>query len=262
MSKKRYIDTKFWDDNYIIDLDPIEKLLFIYSLTNPLTNIAGIYEIQLKRIAFDTGIDKDMVTKIFDRFSNDNRIKYYEGYLIIINFLKHQKLNPKIAKGIEMIISELPNDIKKYVYSIHSLSKALNYININYNININNNIEFSPNVIETTAYLYNSIPQDLRPSKWDKTPPDLKTWYIHIDRLNRIDNANFEYIRKVIDFSMHSNFWESVIQSAEGFRRNFPKIEMQMKKNKKKVEKWFYSYTDEEGNRIEKSSLGNKRIMK
>ena len=69
MAKNRYIDTKFWTDTYITNLDPIEKLLFLYALTNPHTNIAGIYEISIKQIAFDTGIDKEMVEKIFQRFS-------------------------------------------------------------------------------------------------------------------------------------------------------------------------------------------------
>ena len=55
------VNTKFWDDTYIVTLDPIEKLLYLYFLTNPLTNICGIYEIQLRRVAFDTGIDKEVV---------------------------------------------------------------------------------------------------------------------------------------------------------------------------------------------------------
>ena len=35
MAKQRYINTKFWRDSYIEDLDPIEKLLFLYLLSNP-----------------------------------------------------------------------------------------------------------------------------------------------------------------------------------------------------------------------------------
>ena len=33
MSKKRYVNTVFWDDAYITNLDPSEKLIFIYLLT-------------------------------------------------------------------------------------------------------------------------------------------------------------------------------------------------------------------------------------
>jgi hypothetical protein len=63
----RYINTNFWKDNYIADLDPSEKLLFLYLITNPRTNIAGIYELNLREIAFDTGFDVDMVKKILAR---------------------------------------------------------------------------------------------------------------------------------------------------------------------------------------------------
>ena len=44
MSKQRSVDTCFWDDRYITQLDPSEKLLFLYLLTNTLTNICGVYQ--------------------------------------------------------------------------------------------------------------------------------------------------------------------------------------------------------------------------
>ena len=79
MAKQRYINTKMWRDNYFENLDPIEKLLFIYFLTNPDTNISGIYEIQLKIIASDTGIDKEMLLKILKRFHKDQKVYYKNG---------------------------------------------------------------------------------------------------------------------------------------------------------------------------------------
>jgi len=114
MSKKRYVDTKFWDDNYIIEKDPSEKLLFLYLLTNTLTNIIGIYEISIKRIAFDTGIDKDMVLKILERFEADNKVKYQDGWIVIKNFTKHQLDNPKINAGMEALIKEIPDKLIKW----------------------------------------------------------------------------------------------------------------------------------------------------
>ena len=43
-NKQRYVNTRFWNDTYVSSLDPIEKLLFIYLLTNEHTNISGVYE--------------------------------------------------------------------------------------------------------------------------------------------------------------------------------------------------------------------------
>jgi len=108
MAQNRYVDTNFWKDTYVIDLDPIEKLMFLYLLTNPRTNIAGIYEISLREIAFDTGIDRDMVQKILDRFKRDKKIYYHRGWLALYNWIKHQALNPKVAEGVLRIVDNLP----------------------------------------------------------------------------------------------------------------------------------------------------------
>jgi len=110
-TKKRYINTKFWDDNYIITLDPIEKMLFLYFLTNPLTNITGIYEISLRRIAFDTGIEMGAVSNILKRFKKDKRIYYADGWLYIKNFVKNQVLNPSIIGGIKNEMKLIPQSV-------------------------------------------------------------------------------------------------------------------------------------------------------
>ena len=122
MSKQRYINTKFWDDTYIINLDPIEKLLFLYFLTTPLTNVSGIYEISLKRIAFDTGIDSEMIEKILKRFEKDNKMIYRDGWLCIINFIKNQSLNPSVIEGIKRELESVPKSkLKEFTTACDSL---------------------------------------------------------------------------------------------------------------------------------------------
>jgi len=148
MAKNRYINTKFWDDNYIIELDPIEKLLYLYFMTNTLTNIAGIYEIPLRRISFDTGIDKDMVLKIIERFSEDKKIYFIKGWLIICNFPKHQQYSksPKIKLGIEACIEEIPEEILKEMNTLSiPYTYSLNYL-IKYNSNSNSNTKKKKNL--------------------------------------------------------------------------------------------------------------------
>lgn len=127
MAKQRYINTRFWDDTYIASLDPIEKLLFIYFLTNPLTEISGAYEIPLKRVALDTGIDRDMVQKILNRFADEDKIIYRDGWLFITNFIKHQTDSEKINAGIETLLKTAPEWIQdrvsiSYAYRIDMLS--------------------------------------------------------------------------------------------------------------------------------------------
>lgn len=113
--KFRYINTKFWTDKYIVTLEQEEKLLFLYFLTNPLTNIAGIYEITIRQISFDTGLKAEEVSKILQRFEKDSKIYYLidEGWIYIKNFQKHQAVNDSIIKGIAIAMKEIPEKIAK-----------------------------------------------------------------------------------------------------------------------------------------------------
>ena len=113
------INTKFWDDNYITTLDFKEKLIFLYLLTNPLTNISGVYEVSLNRIAFDTGIDSLSIQDTLSKFSKSDKIHYIEGWIFIKNFSKHQKAeSEKIKIGIERSLSEIPPAIKEKIDSL------------------------------------------------------------------------------------------------------------------------------------------------
>jgi hypothetical protein len=118
MANSRLINTNFWKDTYVIDLDPIEKLMFLYFLTNPNTNLAGAYEISLRQVAFDTGIDKDMVEKILRRFCLDEKMYYEKGWLVLRNFIKHQRLNPSMKIGIEKQLTELPDWLRERIVQI------------------------------------------------------------------------------------------------------------------------------------------------
>lgn len=118
----RLVNERFWVDPYTANLDPIEKLMFLYLLTNPSTNLVGIYELDTRRMAFETGIDKDMVTKILERFERDKKIVCFEGWVIICKWAKYQNHNsPQIKAGYERILKELPAKIKEKLYGIDTL---------------------------------------------------------------------------------------------------------------------------------------------
>lgn len=153
-SKNRYINTAIWDDTWFSELEADEKLLFIYLLTNSLCNIAGIYEISLKRISFDTGIKIESILKTLKAFESLDKVYFIEesNYIVLKNFIKHQKLNPNIKSGILNVVNSLPEKVYELLFpesvkpfeAFESLSKSLNYINLNLNINLNiNNNAFS-----------------------------------------------------------------------------------------------------------------------
>jgi hypothetical protein len=137
MSKKRFIDTKIWSDAWINNLDPVEKLLFLYLLTNEKTNVAGIYELPIKIMAVETGIEKEMIDKILIRFEQDKKIIYKNGWIIIINFIKHQNFNnEKIKKGIELAIENIPDEIKNSLSMGHIYPIDVSYMGHTYPIDV------------------------------------------------------------------------------------------------------------------------------
>ena len=135
MSTQRYISTSFWDDAFIQTLDPSEKLMYLYLMTNPLTNIAGIYKITEKRIHNDTGFSVEMVNRILQRFQKARKAYRQGEYIIIPTWPKHQKWKEKktIEIGIRKIISELPKSIRDkalevgYMYPIDSVPVSYEY---------------------------------------------------------------------------------------------------------------------------------------
>lgn len=136
------INTRFWADNYIVNLDPTEKLLFLYVLTNHYANIIGVYELPLRNMAFDTGIDKEMIEKIFDRFTKDGKIYYVDGWVAIRNYVKYQyySSSPKIKTAMTTLLKEIPLKIKEKLYSMDSV-----YIDYLYSIDTCNSNSNSNN---------------------------------------------------------------------------------------------------------------------
>lgn len=149
MAKQRLINTKTWDDEWFTELNIIEKLLFLYFLTNALTDICGGYEISIKRIVFDTGIERDEVLKTLEKFEKAKKVFYRDGWILIENFIKHQAQSPKILAGIRNSLKNCPDWIKDrvsisyptlsigYQYGINTPSHSNSNSNSNSNININ-----------------------------------------------------------------------------------------------------------------------------
>ena len=136
-SKKRYVSTSFWDDPWIQSLDPSQKFLYLYLITNPLTNIAGIYEVTMRRICFDTGYNEDTVRGIMAVFAEADKAHYRDGWICIPRFTRHQKIAPEnnVRKGIDRILLDLPDAVWRwsidcgyeyaYLQNIHSSRRDL-----------------------------------------------------------------------------------------------------------------------------------------
>lgn len=145
MQKLRSVNTKFWDDPFISTLTPEEKLLFLYLLTNPLTNVLGIYEITLKRISNDTGLSQAKIeTMLVTVFGERGKVHWTNNYIVLPNFLKNQNLNPFMQAGAMKIYDKLPDWLKDSILEqppkgYQSLRQAILNSNSNSKGNSNGN---------------------------------------------------------------------------------------------------------------------------
>jgi hypothetical protein len=112
MANYRQIHTKIWKDGWFINLSPEEKLLFIYLFSNERACLAGIYELPLCVIAFETGLTEERVRDCLDAFAKAEKAFYENGVVWIVNLIRynaHSLTNPKIRGNIESSLEEVPN---------------------------------------------------------------------------------------------------------------------------------------------------------
>lgn len=136
--KTRIIYTKFWYDNYISSLKHKEKLAFLYFITNEKVNICGIYELPDKYIKIDLDLKQNELDKIKDKFQEDNKLLFIDGWVKIKNFELYNKFDGEknvVAKRKE--INLIPRKVIDYQYSIDRVSPKSDTLN-NHKSIINN----------------------------------------------------------------------------------------------------------------------------
>lgn len=125
MAKNRMVNTDFWEDTWVATLTPIERLLFLYLITNPRTNILGVYEIRLARIALDVGVEESSVERILSKFQASGRVTYMKGWMIVHNFERHQTLSgSSIEEAKKALAKSIPDDV--YRARIHPVQTLPN----------------------------------------------------------------------------------------------------------------------------------------
>lgn len=168
MSTQRYISTSFWTDRWIRTLDPSERYLYLYLMTNPQTNIAGVYQITLDRMAFDTGYDERTIQPMLQRFADAGKaVFYHDEWVIIPTWVKHQKVKErsKVKIGIENIVKKLPQDVREFLpetgYPIDTLSIGdaydTNYLDSNLDLDSNSDSDAGDGLLDRMNAIHSRL---------------------------------------------------------------------------------------------------------
>jgi hypothetical protein len=113
MAEFRQTHCKMWTDGWFIELELDEKLLWSYYFTNEHTTVTGIYEIPMRVMAFETGINRERVEQILQKFVTAQKCRYEDGVLWVFNMPKYQglegkKISPKLLVRIRKDVAMLP----------------------------------------------------------------------------------------------------------------------------------------------------------
>lgn len=115
MSKQRIVKDEIWSDDWFYELDPTEKLVWMFLLTNERGNVAGIYKISTRWASNLVGLDRNVFEEILKRFETHGKILRNGDWIVLVNFSRHQSSSPKIAAGIKRIVEDLPEDMKIFL---------------------------------------------------------------------------------------------------------------------------------------------------
>ena len=122
MAKQKYriVATRFWKDKTIRRLDPLEKELYLYLLTNDQTTMCGIYQTTLDEMAHDTGLDYRQIPLMLEKFAEMGIAGFYDDeWVVIPNYMKHQNMdNEKVRAGVKSDMEALPEAVREYTLSI------------------------------------------------------------------------------------------------------------------------------------------------
>jgi DnaD/phage-associated family protein len=108
MADFRQLHTRTWADTWFCNLKPEYKLFFIYLFSNERASAVGLYELPIRNMSFETGLDRDVIQKGLEVFIKADKVLYdFETSLVWVkNMHKYQtnsssKLMARIAADIK-----------------------------------------------------------------------------------------------------------------------------------------------------------------
>lgn len=117
MADFRQIHTRIWKDAWFMDLDTEDKLLFIYLFSNERASVAGIYELSMKVIIFESGLTRERITAALDRFRQARKVFYENGIVWVVNLRKYNaNASPKVSSRIKSDVASIPDCHLKKTY--------------------------------------------------------------------------------------------------------------------------------------------------
>ena len=241
------IATKFWQDEKARRLSDDAKLLYLYVLTSPHSNMAGYYVLPKPYVAYDLQWLPERLDKAFAELLRTGLIKYCKqsDVVLIPNFLKYNPMqNQNQAKGAARRVAELPANtlredfrtvLERYAEQfVERFTEWFANTDTDTDTDTETETETDNNVDKNFAD--DSIPyrlakhlkkEILNQDPTTKTPDDLTRWATEADRMIRIDKRDPQEAANLMTWAQHDPFWRANILSMSKFRKHYDTLRRQ-----------------------------------
>lgn len=112
----------FWRSSFVDQMDPVEKLIYVYMITSPDSNMEGLYKTTMRRIAFETGIEADTIRRLGARLEARGKGGFYEAndvvWVVVSEAPSHMSHSPTILKHAKDVYSDVPDEVLQYAFSV------------------------------------------------------------------------------------------------------------------------------------------------
>ena len=87
--KSRPIQSRLWDDDFIVDATWQSRYVFVYLCTCSAMNISGLFQLPDKKIIFETGLNKEDFEVAKEELSTNKKVLFYKGWVFVANAFKN-----------------------------------------------------------------------------------------------------------------------------------------------------------------------------
>ncbi len=245
MSKQRLIKTSFWDeDEWVQTLNSNETLLYLYLLTGPKTSLCGIFKVLISHVKLATKLTSEQIESALKRFEKEGKIIVKDHWIILLNRSKHQNPSPKISRGIERELLEIPHEVTKLMYPIDTVSiqngtpkvkvkvESKSKVKVN---NIKKVFDQQSDEWKLSDLLFNLIIKNNPYHKFkDYSEPERElqkqSFSTVADLMFRVDKRDVKFSEFLVEWCQNSDFWRAIILSMNNFRDKYDQLAAQAKR--------------------------------
>lgn len=118
--KTRIFQTRFFDDEDVIEMNLYEQHLYLYLLVCQYINISGMFQLAPKKVKFEAKLTELQFTKASQRLKELKKAIFYKGWVYIINARKNNNYerSEDNQKACKNELARVPLEVKEHFNTV------------------------------------------------------------------------------------------------------------------------------------------------